>query len=710
MKTTPTIALWGGIECTINRVGEQFFDQLERCGHYSRSGDLEAIAALGIKTLRYPALWERVAPHGLRGIDWTECDRTMQQLRDLDVEPIIGLVHHGSGPAGTHLLDPRFVDGLAAYAAAFAERYPWVRQYTPINEPLTTARFAGLYGHWYPHRRDDRAFVAALVTQCRAIAAAMAAIREHVPNAALVQTEDAGSVRSTAAVAAQAAFENHRRWLSLDLITGRVGVQHPLWQYLCDAGADQRDLHWLREHPTPPAILGLNYYVTSDRFLDDRLDRWPTSSWGGNGRQQYADVDAVRVPGIGLRGHSSVLLEAWRRYELPLAITEAHLGCTREEQMRWLLDAWRGAHDAAAHGAAIQAVTTWALLGSWNWNSLLRSVESTGYEPGAFDVEDGGRRQTAVGQMIAELARHDEPSHPVLAVPGWWRRDAAALPTSHPIVITGASGTLGRAFVDACAVRGIPAVALSRHDLDISNPDAVLAVVSRWQPWAIVNAAGYVRVDDAERERSACRRANAVGPAVLAAVCRRRGVQLLTFSSDLVFDGTLGRPYVESDPVGPLNVYGRTKIEAERRVLALAPATLVVRTSAFFGPSDRANFVTRVLDTLERGEIVRAAGDAIVSPTYVPDLVNRALDLLIDGAAGVWHLANAGALSWMTLARMAATAAGLDPAGIEPSDSIAPARRPLYSALASERGPSLPPLSDSLARYVRDRVVIGEAA
>ena len=713
METTRTIALWGGVECTINRVGDQFFDQLARCGHYSRSGDLDAIAALGITTLRYPALWERIAPHGVARIDWSECDRALQRLRELGVEPIIGLVHHGSGPAGTHLLDPGFIDGFAAYAAAFAERYPWIRQYTPINEPLTTARFAGLYGHWYPHRRDDRAFVAALLTQCRAIAAAMAAIRVHVPNAELVQTEDAGSVRSTPAVAAQAAFENHRRWLSLDLVTGRVGAQHPLWKYLCEAGADERDLDWLREHPTPPAILGLNYYVTSDRFLDDRLDRWPTSSWGGNGRQQYADVDAVRVPRIGLRGHASVLLDAWRRYGLPLAITEAHLGCTREEQMRWLLDAWQGAHDAAAHGADVRAVTAWALLGSWNWDSLLRRIESTGYEPGAFDVEDGARRQTAVGRLIIDLAGHREPSHPVLAVPGWWRRQAATLPTSAPIVITGAHGTLGRAFVQACAVRGLSAIALARQDLDISSPDAVGAVVSRFQPWAIVNAAGYVRVDDAERDRFACRRANAVGPAVLAAACRRRGVQLLTFSSDLVFDGTLGRPYVESDPVCPLNVYGRTKAEADRRVLALAPAALVVRTSAFFGPFDNTNFVTRVLDSLRRGETVRAASDAIVSPTYVPDLVHRALDLLIDGAAGVWHLANAGALSWMTLAQMAATAAGLDPAGIEPCESVAlpaSARRPPYSALASERGPALPPLPDSLSRYMRERMIVGEAA
>jgi dTDP-4-dehydrorhamnose reductase len=706
MDTTRTIALWGGIECTINRVGDQFFDQLERCGHYSRSGDLDAIAALGIKTLRYPALWERMASDGLRGVEWSGCDRALQRLRDLGVEPIIGLVHHGSGPAGTHLLDPRFVDGLAAYAGAFAERYPWVRQYTPVNEPLTTARFAALYGHWYPHRRDDHAFVAALLTQCRGTAAAMAAIREHVPHAELVLTEDAGSVRSTPAVAAQAAFENHRRWLSLDLITGRVDTQHPLWPYLCAAGADPRDLEWLRAHSTLPAIIGLNYYVTSDRFLDDRLDRWPMSSWGGNGRLQYADVDAVRVPGIGLRGHSNVLLEASRRYGLPLAITEAHLGCTREEQIRWLLEAWRGAHDAAVHGADIRAVTAWALLGSWNWDSLLRRIDPTVYEPGAFDVEDGARRQTAIGRTIAQLAAGREPDHPVVAVPGWWRREADALPASaQPIVITGAGGTLGRALVQACKVRGLRAIAMSRHDLDINNPDAVRATVSRWQPWAIVNAAGYVRVDDAERDRSACRRATAVGPAVLAAVCRRHGVQ-----SDLVFDGTLGRPYVESDPVCPLNVYGRTKVEAERRVLALAPAALVVRTSAFFGPSDRANFVTQALDMLERGETVRAAADLIVSPTYVPDLVNRALDLLIDGASGVWHLANAGALSWMTLARMAATAAGLDPAGIEPCDSTAPARRPACSALASERGPALPSLSDSLGRYVRERLRVGEAA
>ncbi|MCU1383033.1 MAG: dTDP-4-dehydrorhamnose reductase [Acidobacteria bacterium] len=713
MMANRPIELWGGIECTINRIGDHFVDQLERCGHYTRAGDLDAIAALGIKALRFPVLWERVAPDGVARADWSASDRALGRLRELGVEPIVGLVHHGSGPAGTHLLDPKFPEKLAEYASAFAARYPWIRRYTPINEPLTTARFAALYGHWYPHERNDRAFVAALLHQCRAIGAAMAAIRGHAPDAELVQTEDAGHVRATRDVAAQAAFENKRRWLSLDLLTGRVTERHPLWRYLCARGG-RVQLEAIRRAPVPPAIIGLNYYVTSDRYLDGRLDRYPREAHGGNGKQRYADVEAVRVPGVGLRGHAAVLTEAWERYGLPVAITEAHIGCTREEQMRWLVDAWQGAHAAAAQGADVRAVTAWALLGSWDWDSLLTRVEAKYYEPGAFDVRTGTPRRTAVGGIIADLGAGRTPDHPALSVPGWWRRPAGPLPSSaRPILITGANGTLGRAFAQACELRGLPYVALTRRDMEISDPDAVRGAIARWQPWAIVNAAGYVRVDEAEREPSACRRANAVGPAVLATVCRQRGIQLVTFSSDLVFDGGLKRPYVESDPVGPLNVYGRTKVEAERRVLALAPAALVIRTSAFFGPWDRANFVTQVLDQLATGATVRATNQAIVSPTYVPDLVDRALDLLIDGANGIWHVANSGALTWFELAKIAARVAGLNPNGVEGCQRLvsrAPAARPPYSALGSERGPLLPPLEESLSRYVRDRTRISDAA
>src|SRR5439155_839028 len=113
-------------------------------------------------------LWERIAgrsPGRLEDADWSSCDTALAAMRDRQIEPIVGLLHHGSGPSWTNLLQPEFAGGLANYAAAFARRYPWVRRYTPINEPLTTARFSGLYGHWYPHGRDDRAFVTALLAQ-----------------------------------------------------------------------------------------------------------------------------------------------------------------------------------------------------------------------------------------------------------------------------------------------------------------------------------------------------------------------------------------------------------------------------------------------------------------------------------------------------------------------------------------------------------------
>jgi len=715
-----SLEIWGGIECTINRVGARFYDQLARCGHYDRlDADLDALAALGIRALRYPVLWERVAPDGLDRADWSTADAALDGLKRRNIEPIVGLVHHGSGPASTHLLDDGFAAGLAAFARAVAERYPWVRLYTPVNEPLTTARFAALYGHWYPHRADDEAFVAALINECTATVLAMSAIRAVQPEAALVHTEDAGSTRSTPALAAQAEFENARRWVGVDLLTGRVTREHPLWPYLASV-SEPRDLEWFADRQVQPAILGLNYYVTSDRYLDERLHRYPAITHGGNGRIRYADVAAARVDGIGIRGHAAVLEEAWQRYGIPVAVTEAHLGCTREEQMRWLVAAWNGASVAQRRGVDVRAVTAWALLGSWDWDSLV--TDSAGhYESGAFDVRVGAPRPTALASVIRDLAGGRRPDHPVLHAPGWWETvrpsspfgAAAHLGPAAPVLIIGATGTLGRAFIRECEQRRIHYVAVSRPQLDITDADAVRACVARVRPWAIVNAAGHVRVDDAEQEVRACRKVNAVAPAILAVVCRKAGIRLITFSSDLVFDGGVMRPYVESDSVSPLNVYGRTKAEAERRVLALAPDALVVRTSAFFGPHDRHNFVTIALDAIAGGGPFRAADDLTVSPTYVPDLVTTALDLLIDGASGMWHLANDGAVTWFDFAQRAASLAHLDPTRIVPcaADALGlAAPRPRYSVLASAHGRLMSPLDDSLARYFHDRARLGTAA
>ncbi|MFE1747387.1 family 1 glycosylhydrolase [Coleofasciculus sp. H7-2] len=739
--------MWAGVECTVNRVGDRYFNQLEQNGHKTRLSDLNLFAELGVRAIRYPVLWELTAPDGLEYADWSWADERLGRLRELGIRPIVGLVHHGSGPHHTSLVDPTFASKLAQFAQAVQERYPWVESYTPVNEPLTTARFSGLYGHWYPHGRDNLTFVQALLTQIRATILSMRAIRQVNPNAKLVQTEDLCKVFSTPQMAYQADFENERRWLSFDLLYGRVNRAHLMWEYLRWVGISEAELEWFLENPCPPDIIGINHYLTSDRFLDERLERYPQWTHGGNEQQQYADVEAVRVRAEGIAGPYTLLKETWERYGLPIAVTEVHHGCTREEQLRWLKEVWEAATSLRSEGIDVRAITAWSLLGSYDWTSLVTRADGH-YEPGVFDLRSPKPRPTALAQMLRDLARGEMPHHPLLDVPGWWHRpqrllyppveeskgaeeqgrknpetqkptdalhsalspqhlSTSALHSSSPraIAIIGATGTLGKAFARICDIRGIPYKLLNRQELDIADPASVDKALAELKPWAVVNAAGYVRVDDAEREPDACRRENAVGPATLAAACARRKVALLTFSSDLVFDGTRVAPYVESDAVAPLNVYGRSKVEAELRVLEFHPSSLVVRTSAFFGPWDEYNFITMALRTLAAGKPFIAAEDAVVSPTYVPDLVNASLDLLIDSESGLWHIANPGESSWADLARFAAKQAGFDATQIEacPMQALRLlAPRPIYSVLGSERGVLLPSLENAIARYFHE--------
>lgn len=729
----PPLEVWAGVECTVNRVGDEYFDQLERNGHAARLDDLDLFAQLGIQAIRYPVLWERTAPDGLENADWSWADERLERLRELGIRPIVGLVHHGSGPRHTSLIDPEFPEKLALYARAVAERYPWVTYYTPVNEPLTTARFSGLYGLWYPHGQDGLTFARALLGECRGIALAMKAIREVNPHAQGVQTDDLGKIYSTPKLSYQAEFENERRWLGFDLLCGRVTPTHSMWNYLCGCGISETEIAWFQENPCPPDIIGINHYLTSDRFLDDRIENYPACNHTGNGRDQYADVEAVRVCAEGITGIDTLLLEAWERYKLPIAVTEAHLNCTREEQLRWLYEVWNGTQQLRSRGVDVRAVTAWSLLGTYDWTSLVTRWVGD-YESGVFDVrspsvctEKSPRpRPTAIAKMVRDLATGRKPEHPLLNTPGWWHRQERLLypsvscfqksskhwkisPSSppSPLLIAGAKGTLGRAFARLCELRGISYHLLTRQEMDIADPDSVNAVIAQLKPWAVVNAAGYVRVDDAEREPDVCLRVNATGAAILADACAQHNVALLTFSSDLVFNGAVFNPYVESDTVAPLNVYGCSKALAEKLVLKVNPKSLIIRTSAFFGPWDDYNFVTIALSQLSAGNPFVVAEDGIVSPTYVPDLVHASLDLLIDGEYGLWHLANKGEIAWADLARVAAKRAGVSTSTLiaRPTQELGlVAKRPSYSVLGSTRGELMPCLDSAIARYSDERI------
>ena len=418
----PSLAMWAGLECTVNRVRDRYFDQVARTGHHERASDLDLLEGLGVARVRYPVLWERVAPNTLAAADWSWTDVRLDRLRQLGVAPIAGLLHHGSGPTHTSMVDPAFPDLFAEYAGAVAARYPWIDAYTPVNEPLTTARFAGLYGHWYPHGTDDATFVRCLLAECTGTVKAMQAIRRHAPHAQLVLTEDLGYTRcSRIDLQPQADFENERRWLSIDLIAGRVDRTHRFWGWLLRAGSTREELAWLVANACPPDVLGCNYYVTSERYLDHDLGAWPVSSHGGNGRYRYADVEAVRV--VGLAGVEYLVGGAWQRYGVPIAITEAHLGCTRDEQLRWLVHVHGAMVKARARGVDVRAVTAWSAFGSYDWHCLA-TREDNCYEPGLFDVRGSEPRPTVLAAAVRALAAGRAFEHPVLANGGWWERAA----------------------------------------------------------------------------------------------------------------------------------------------------------------------------------------------------------------------------------------------------------------------------------------------
>ena len=695
----------------MNRVKGRYFDQLEKNGHRDRIEDLDRFADLGIRTLRYPVLWEKVQRESRESFDWAWSDERLARMQELEISPIIGLLHHGSGPRWTDLLDPEFPLKFAAYALAVAQRYPWIDAFTPINEPLTTARFSGLYGHWYPHGRDEATFHKILFNEIEGTILAMEAIRSVNPAAKLIQTEDLGKVFSTPLLRYQADFENERRWLSFDLLSGRFTEKSFLWKFITETpGADRKQLDRIVSRGgCSPDTYGINYYITSERFLDEDLDCHPPETHGGNFFHKYADVAAVRVRPEGLIGSEALVMETYERYRGPVAITEVHVGCTREEQLRWLMEEWHTGLRLQEKGVPILAVTTWALLGAFDWNSLVTREAGT-YEPGAFDARSTPPRLTAIGRACQALCGKGDFTHPVLDVVGWWRRSERFLRArkarprgwnARSLLILGGEGSLGRTLGHLCNLRGLPHQLLSRHEANICHAESIARAVDKYRPWAVINAAAYTHIDAAESEQRQCFAVNTQGASSAAGVCRRAGLPFATLSSDLVFDGEKDGAYDEEDATRPLSAFGLSKERAEQEVTCRYPQALILRTASLFGPWSLPRFLGSVLRN--RGMTTVPAGN--MSPTYIPDLGHALLDLLIDGESGIWHLANHGKLSWTDFVRIVCEAANIpSPTMRVASRGSLPARRPLHSVLCSRRGSLMPTLESAFSRF-RNEVV-----
>jgi dTDP-4-dehydrorhamnose reductase len=247
-------------------------------------------------------------------------------------------------------------------------------------------------------------------------------------------------------------------------------------------------------------------------------------------------------------------------------------------------------------------------------------------------------------------------------------------------------------------------------ELDLEDTDALAAAITRAAPSVVVNCAAFHNVDRCEAEPERALAVNALAVARAARVCRDRGVEFVTISSDYVFDGASTRPYLEDDPVHPISAYGVSKLAGELLVEAVGSRALVVRTCGVYGVRPSASkgytFVDRVIAQARADQPLRIVSDVAASPTFAGHLALALRALLDAGASGLYHAANAGPVSWYDFAGEALAQSGIDYA-IEPISARewkVAARRPAFSALDSRKlralGFEMPSWREGIAAYL----------
>ena len=273
------------------------------------------------------------------------------------------------------------------------------------------------------------------------------------------------------------------------------------------------------------------------------------------------------------------------------------------------------------------------------------------------------------------------------------------------VLLLGAHGMLGREL-DAQAPNSVSVRSVDLEELDITRRDAVADALELHRPDVVVNAAAYTRVDDAEREFEEAMRVNGTAVAALGEECKARDIRVVHFGTDYVFDGRGDRPYTEDSPTSPVNRYGESKLEGERRLLASGARALVIRTQWLFGVHGR-SFPRTMWQRARAGQTTRVIADQTGRPTYARDLAEAVWRLVALRTEGVVHATNGGQATWYDVAKAVFDAAGrpelLTPCAT--TDYPTPAARPAFSVLATERleralGAPLPDWRNALDRFL----------
>jgi len=369
-----------GIECSAPLVaGGIRQDELVKTGHWDAvEDDVALVASYGIRYLRYGIPFHVVA-RDPRSFDWAWTDRAMGAVRDAGIEPIADLVHFGVPDHLDGFGDPRLPDVVRRYAAAFADRYPWVRLYTPVNEPLVGATFSARTGWWNERGTDDRTFVAAIVESAAAIVAASEEIRIRRPDAMFVQSDgcDAYTPASVSAVTL-ADFLNARRFLPYQLVYGRRPDERVV-AWLAQNGVGEDRLAWFAEHGSSEGcIVGHDYYAGNEWLVEE------------SGRLR---------PVPERRGYAAIAREYHAGLDVPFFLSETNFDGDRAPD--WLAETWNEALQLRLEGLPIRGFCWYGFVDHVDWDSCLRFDAGRQNQCGLVGLD---RQPHPVGDQYRALA------------------------------------------------------------------------------------------------------------------------------------------------------------------------------------------------------------------------------------------------------------------------------------------------------------------
>ncbi|MEX0782962.1 MAG: dTDP-4-dehydrorhamnose reductase [Dehalococcoidia bacterium] len=277
------------------------------------------------------------------------------------------------------------------------------------------------------------------------------------------------------------------------------------------------------------------------------------------------------------------------------------------------------------------------------------------------------------------------------------------------ILLLGASGQLGSDIARLWHDPAITLVCATRADADVTDADAVRALIASHRPDVVVNTTAFHNMPAAEADPETCFHVNVTGGWNVARATVEAGARTVQISTDYVFDGTKSTPYLEDDARAALNVYGAAKIATEDIVCIVDPRALIVRVSGLYGVAGSAgkggNFVETMLRLAREEKPVRVVADQVTAPTNTAEIAEALLPLVRDGAAGIAHVAAADACSWHEFAGAIFEIAGLQPdfAPTTAAEFGGPVRRPAYSVLGTNRGTMMAGWRAGLERYMREK-------